>query len=166
MSNRKNTIILREFEKHFILLSFITVITALLLLVALIIGIVWLIDPVLLGENGLQQALYVGAAALVLLAITYYYTMRINHRVSGPIFVLMRNLERLGEGDLTTEMRLRHQDHLQEIIGSFNRNIGQLRSEIETIKAVASAIGSANKQDEIQPLLDKLNKKLSKIKTG
>lgn len=166
MPKRKNTIILREFEQHFILLSFMTVITALLLIVALIVGVVWLLDPDLLGEQGLQKALYVGSAALVLLALTYYYTMRINHRVSGPIFVLMRNLERLGEGDLTTEMRLRHQDHLQEITGSFNRNVGQLRSEIDTIKAVASAISSANNQQELQPLLDKLIKKLGLIKTS
>ncbi len=165
MPKRKNTIILREFEQHFILLSFMTVITALLLLVALIVGVVWLFDPAILGNNGLQKALYVGAAALVLFAFTYYYTMRINHRVSGPIFVLMRNLDRLGEGDLTTEMRLRHQDHLQEITGSFNRNIGQLRSEIQTLKTIAGAISSANNQKEIQPLLDKLTKKLNTIKT-
>lgn len=166
MSKRKSTIILKEFEQHFILLSFMTVVTALLLIVALAIGVVWLFDPAMLGENGLQKAIYVGAAALILLVITYYYTMRINHRVSGPIFVLMRNLDRLGERDLTTEMRLRHHDHLQEITSSFNHNVGQLRSEIDTIKALASAISSANKQQELQPLLDKLSNKLNMIKTS
>ena len=99
MPIRHNKIILKGFEQHFILLSFLTVMTALILLIALVIGIMWIVDPMLLGGASLEDTIYVAAAGFGLLAATYYYTLRIDHRVSGPVYVLMRNLDRLGEGD-------------------------------------------------------------------
>ena len=165
MQKRKNKVILKGFEQHFILLSFMTVVTALILMISLVIGVMWVIDPVLLGGASLEDTLFVGAGGFILLAATYYYTLRVNHRVSGPMFVLMRNLERMGDGDLTTEMRLRHQDHLKEISDSFNTNVAALRDQIQDVKLTAEAISASNKEDEIKPLVEKLVTDLAKIKT-
>lgn len=165
MKKRKKKVILKGFEQHFILLSFLTVITALILMISLVIGALWLIDPELLGGAGLEETLYVVAIGFILLAATYYYTLRIEHRVSGPIFVLMRNLERMGDGDLTSEMRLRHQDHLQEISASFNRNVAALRDQLQDVKLTAEAIDASSAHSEIKPLIEKLVTDLAKIKT-
>jgi methyl-accepting chemotaxis protein len=143
----------------------LTVITALMLMIALVMGAIWIIDPFLLGGASLTDTLYVGAMGFALLAVTYYYTLRVDHRVSGPIFVLMRNMDRLGEGDLTTEMRLRHQDHLQEISASFNRNVAALCEKVDAARLTAEAIRSAGPDVEIKPLMDKLLADLGKIKT-
>jgi methyl-accepting chemotaxis protein len=165
MSQRKNTVILKGFEQHFILLSFLTVVTALMLMVALVMGAIWVVDPRLLGAASLTDTLNVSALGFALLAVTYYYTLRVNHRVSGPVFVLMRNMDRLGEGDLTTEMRLRHQDHLQEISAAFNRNVAALCDKVDAARLTAEAISSAGPDVEIKPLVDKLLVDLDKIKT-
>lgn len=165
MKKRKNIVILKGFERHFILLSFLTVVTALILMIALIIGVMWLLDPLLLGSTSLQDAIYIGIIGFVLLAATYYYTLRVDHRVSGPIFVLMRNLERMREGDLTTEMRLRQQDHLQLISASFNKSVEGLREHIQQVKVTAEAIRATAKDPELLPLVDKLVADLSKLKT-
>ena len=165
MNKRKNKVILKGFEQHFILLSLLTVVTALILMIALGIGAIWMYDPLLLGTTGLQDAIYFGITGFILLAATYYYTLRVDHRVSGPVFVLMRNLERVGEGDLTTEMRLRQQDHLQGISAGFNRSVGSLRDRIQQIKMTAEAIRTTGKSDEAGPLVEKLIADLDKIKT-
>jgi len=165
MNKRKNKVVLKGFEQHFILLSFLTVVTALILMVALIIGVMWLVDPLLLGGTSLQDAVYVGIVGFVLLAATYYYTLRVDHRVSGPVFVLMRNLDRVGEGDLTTEMRLRQQDHLQEISATFNRSVAALRDQVQQAKLTAEAIRTTAQDAEIKPLADKLIAELDRIKT-
>lgn len=165
MPNRRNKVILKGHEQHFILLSFLTVMTALILLIGLVTGVMWIIDPMMLGGASLGDTIYVGAAGLGLLAATYYYTLRIDHRVSGPVFVLMRNMDRLGEGDLTTVMRLRQQDHLKEISDSFNRNVDLLRGRIENIKNTARAIQSSNGKADLNPLLGKLLEDLDKLKT-
>ena len=163
MKVRHNKVILRGFEQHFIFLSFITVITGLLLMLALIAGALWLIDPVLLGGVTPQQALYIAAAGFALLALIYY-TIRINHRVAGPVFVLMRNLERLGEGDLSTEMRLRQQDHLKEIADSFNRNVGSLRKQIQDVKECVHALQHASGVEEIRMLTERLQSLTDRIR--
>jgi len=164
MKVRHNKVILRGFEQHFIFLSFITVITGLLLMLALIAGALWLIDPVLLGGVTPQQALYIAAAGFALLALIYYYTIRINHRVAGPVFVLLRNLERLGEGDLSTEMRLRQQDHLKEIADSFNRNVGSLRKQIKDVKECVHALQHASGVEEIRMLTERLQSLTDRIR--
>jgi len=162
---RQNKLILRDFQQHFILISFLTVITAIILLMSLILGALWLFDPAMLGDTTLEELFYVAGLGFVLLALTYYYTIRIEHRVSGPVFVLMRNLECLGEGDLTTEMKLRQQDHLQGIAESLNRNMSSMRQKMRGIKNTANMIEQTNESDAIQSLLKQLQRELDAFKT-
>lgn len=162
---RYNRIILKSFAQHFILLSFLTVVTALVLIIFLIIGVIWLIDPMLLGDASLEDSLYVGVIGFSLLAVTYYYTLKVDHRVSGPVFVLMRNLDRMGEGDLTTEMRLRQQDHLQEISDSFNKNMGQVRERVSKVKNITMALEDTELDAQALSLLEQLKTELDGLKT-
>jgi len=156
---RHNKMILKGFEQHFILLSFLTVVTALVLMIAAVIGIMWLVDPVLLGGATLEDTLYVSALGFGLLAATYYYTLRVDHRVSGPVFVLLRNLDRMGTGDLTAEMRLRQQDHLKEISDSYNLNIKSLCEQVQSIKALARQLQDedGDNKEIVARLLDQLD---------
>lgn len=165
MSVRQNKLIMKDFEQHFILLSFMTVITALVLITALVVGVLWLVDPMLLGNATLEDALYTGVAGVAIMAATYYYTLRINHRVAGPVMVLMRNLDRLGEGDLCGEMRLRHQDHLKEVVASFNSNVSKLRESIGVVKESAMALKGQGKNEDVNQAIEKLCNELEKLKT-
>jgi len=162
---RQNKLVLRDFQQHFILISFLAVITAIILLMSLIMGVLWLVDPAMLGGTSLEELFYVSGLGFIILALTYYYSIRIEHRVSGPVFVLMRNLESLGEGDLTTEMKLRQQDHLQGIAESLNRNVGSVRSKVFSIKNTVDMIEQTNENDAIQPLIKQLQRELSAFKT-
>jgi methyl-accepting chemotaxis protein len=166
MKVRQNKLILKGFEQHFILLSFMTVITALILLTALVTGMLWLIDPMLIGNATLEEAAYMGVIGVAIMAVTYYYTMRINHRVAGPVMVLMRNLDRLGEGDLTTEMRLRHHDHLKEVVESFNSNVSNLREAIRQIKNTANALKESPDPETAKKMIEQLCDDLEKLKTS
>jgi len=165
MSIRHNKIILKGFEQHFILLSFLTVVTVLAILVFLIAGSVWLIDPLMFGGISLEDTLYIGSVGFGLLAVTYYYTLKVEHRVSGPIFVLMRNLERMGEGDLTSEMRLRQQDHLQEISDSFNKNLVLMCNRVGKVKGIVNTLNEMEVDEQTRSLLDQLNLELGSLKT-
>ncbi len=164
MNQRKKKVLLKGFEQHFALLSFLTVIAILMLMIALVMGLMWMIDPNWVRQADFNDILYVGALGFALLVLTYFYSIRIDRRVSGPMFVLKRNLDRIGDGDLTTEMRLRQQDHLQEISASFNSNIAALRDKVDAVRASAEAISSVATDGEIKPLVDKLMTDLDKIK--
>ena len=140
-------------------------ITAIVLLMSLVMGALWLLDPAMLGGTTLEELFYIAGLGFILLALTYFYTIRIEHRISGPIFVLMRNLESLGEGDLTTEMKLRQQDHLQGIAESLNRNVDSVCKKMDQIKNTVNMIEKTNDNEAIKPLLKQLQRELSAFKT-
>ena len=96
-----------------------------------------------------------------------------SHRIAGPIFNLGRVLRNVAEGDLSSRIRFRKRDFLQEIAGDGNMALDFLRQEIgemqknsaELVNRLEGAQGSGDNpgsQDEVlieaRALRDRLGK--------
>lgn len=58
----------------------------------------------------------------------------ISHRVAGPVYRIKKDLDSVIAGDLSTCIRLRRGDDLQELADKFNQMIGDMRLLVATLK--------------------------------
>jgi len=90
-----------------------------------------------------------GAVAIVLFVAGIF----LSHRMTGPLYALMREMKKLREGDLSAHLALRKRDEFKELKAPFNRWVeyfrkvnqkdieqitiisGELKSLIETLKS-------------------------------
>lgn len=111
-------------------------------------------------EMLLPWILIVNAIGLVVvLVLAVFFT----HKISGPTFHIVKDLGRLGDGDLTVRIKLRRRDRLVEIADAFNESAGKLQQiTIEVKKQAENLLADGTKTDsEIQ----KLRESLDKLKT-
>ncbi|BCL61178.1 hypothetical protein DGMP_18710 [Desulfomarina profundi] len=92
----------------------------------------------------------VGIVALLL-------TLVISHKIAGPMFRFEKDLEDISQGDLRKEVRIRNGDqftgvaqNLNEMVGSLNRRLSDVRLQLEKISENAAA------QNVPQAFLDEL----------
>jgi nitrogen fixation/metabolism regulation signal transduction histidine kinase len=65
---------------------------------------------------------------LVLVSIaTIVVTLFVSHKVAGPLYRLKKAMHDLGEGDLSTEIKLREFDQLKDIAVAFNSMVQKLK---------------------------------------
>ena len=75
--------------------------------------------------------------AVVLVAVglaTIWLTLVISHKLSGPLYRFKKAMLALGEGDLSTEFKIRNNDQLKELADGLNIMIKKLREEIGVLK--------------------------------
>jgi methyl-accepting chemotaxis protein len=64
-----------------------------------------------------------GAYVLVSVAVVVRQATLFSNRIAGPVWRLVRSMQRVREGDLTFRVTLRRGDHLEELVVEFNRLI-------------------------------------------
>lgn len=67
--------------------------------------------------------------------VLVFITLKLSHRVAGPLVNLEKSFGRVGEGDLTTRVQLRPRDELKDIRDAFNAMMGQLNSHVAADRA-------------------------------
>lgn len=82
--------------------------------------------PSLIGTV-LVSTVIVGLAAILL-------SLRISHKIAGPLYRFKKELDTIESGDLRNEFRIRKWDELQDVAASLNRTIQKLRSSIKAAK--------------------------------
>lgn len=132
MKRRERIIINRTFQWRMIAL-----VTGMLLALCLLLGsFAWfqyqIIQQALAGSPGLLDSInnhifyYVGVTAvscLLVLTLTVLLTIRITHRVVGPVNRLRDELELMQKKDEVSVLAVRDDDELQDLVKAINRVI-------------------------------------------
>lgn len=78
---------------------------------------------------------------------TIFITLRVSHKIAGPLYRFKKVLEALGMGDFSSNFKIRHLDQLQDLADEFNAMITKTRAELKTLKD--SFISLKDKLDNI-----------------
>jgi len=138
-AKRRKYFIDSKFQGDFIVKVAVVLSSALLLLVGVVIyaskdaSAVRLVDGRVLAEGGfgfILPALLTTfiAVFLVSLIMVSYISLRTSHRISGPLYRLIQEINAVAEGDFTRSFRIRGNDQLQElsrVLGAMNASLKQ-----------------------------------------
>jgi methyl-accepting chemotaxis protein len=94
-------------------------------------------------------------------------TLLVSHKLAGPLFRFQKELNLIGEGDLTQAVRLREKDQITPMAESLNQMRINLQEKVLSIKKeVEKIIESASGQDVSEELVDQLNHLNQKIESN
>ena len=78
--------------------------------------------------------------ALVCAVIVVLSSVRLSHRIAGPLVRYKRNLRLLAEGRLPEPLRTRPNDHLKEEVACLNAAVGGIRTRVDAIRAAEARL--------------------------
>jgi methyl-accepting chemotaxis protein len=147
MDNRRSTIVInKKFQYQYSLL-----IAAMAVLMINGFIIVRLLFP---GEQPLtlttSMTLGLAAVELMLLGLIWYGSLVASHRIAGPVYVFAREISKLGDGDLTANIRLRDKDMFQPEAEKMNASIKALNTRLNAIKRLCDQLQQAQGSDKDQ----------------
>ena len=145
MDNRRRTIVInKKFQYQYSLL-----IAALAVLLINGFIIIRMLFP---GEQALAltTATTLGLAAVefMLLGLIWYGSLVASHRIAGPVYVFTREIGKLGEGDLTVNIRLRDKDMFQPEAEKMNASIKALSARLVTIRNLCDQLQQEQGSDQ------------------
>jgi methyl-accepting chemotaxis protein len=162
MDNRRTKIVInKKFQYQH---SLLIVAVAVLLVNAFI--IVRMLFP---GDQPLDlttpTALGVAAAELLLIGAIWYGCLKASHRIAGPVFVIEREVAKLGAGDLNASIMLRDKDMFRAEAQTMNESFDALRARVVTIKAICDQLETAIASgSDVAPLVAKLTSEMSQFR--
>jgi methyl-accepting chemotaxis protein len=123
------------------------------------------------GENPLvfDSVSAVGLAAIEISMVVgvWYVSLRTSHKIVGPLYVISREVAKLGRGDFSANIVLRRKDMFQELAAEMNSSFAQLRQKMESLNDIARQLETSDGQGEnVQGLLKKLQKEISNLNNG
>ncbi len=65
---------------------------------------------------------------------TIFVTLRVSHKIAGPLYRFKKVMEALGMGDFSNNFKIRRLDQLQDLADEFNAMITKTRAELKTLK--------------------------------
>ena len=113
----------------------------------------------------LPAVLYTNLITLILITVgTIVVTLFISHKIAGPLFRFEKELKRIAEGDLTTNIRLREKDQISDVAESLNRAVSALREKILIIQSdVEHLLESPSEQSKSEAVVEGLKQLHHKI---
>jgi methyl-accepting chemotaxis protein len=118
-----------------------------------------------------NEMLLVILASVVVLGGVFVMTIIETHRTAGAAFNIARQLNRIADGNLDVELRLRKGDNLQEIQAPFNAMVAALRDqatdEVTSLERLAGHVdgfgnleGAPGVASELRRLVEKKRQRL------
>jgi methyl-accepting chemotaxis protein len=163
MANRRHSIVINKpFQYQYsILVVALTVITVNLFV---IIKMFYPSDQPLVMD--MTSALGLAAIEGLLIAGVWYGSLKASHKIAGPIYVFVREVTKLGEGDFTANIDLRQKDMLQDVAADMNNSFAALRAKIVTLKDISRQLDEAQSQGgDTRELVSDLKAELSQLTT-
>ncbi len=160
MDNRRSTVVINnQFQYQYALL---TVIAAVLLVNSFLIISVFL-------PNSQGYSLSTGDTVLivclemVLIVGVWWGSLFASHKIAGPVYVMVRQIEKLAEGDLTARVRLRRKDAFQVEAVAINQCIEELQNHLHEVSNLARELEQQGPHsgENREALIKQLNQKLA-----
>ena len=112
---------------------------------------------------------YFWPSVLFVLIAILLDSLRVSHRIAGPLFRFNRTFEAIGKGELPATMRIRKGDYLVEEAEAINRMLGGLRENVRAIQETHAVLretlsgwaeagkesSSAEMEDRLKDLVEK-----------
>ena len=115
------------------------------------------------AEAMLPAIITTNLISLALIIITtIIVTLYISHKIAGPIFRLENELQRIGQGDLTTTVSLRNNDQMVAFVQRVNEMTAQLNRRVTAVKQQAQNIAIAAAEAEACEEVDRQAKQLDR----
>lgn len=162
MNNRRSRIVINgRFQYQYALLAA----SASVLLVNLFI----IIDALLPGSQGFslstKHTYYIAALEVLLILGVWWGSLLSSHKIAGPVYVIVRQMEKLAEGDLTARVKLRKNDMFRFEAVAINQCIEELQAHLSEVKNIAQALADTNGEhdENSRALVTQLNQKIASL---
>lgn len=134
MDNRRSTVVINsQFQYQYALLT----VTATVVLVNAFL----IISACLPGSQGFSlstgNTILIACLELVLIGGVWWGCLFASHKIAGPVYVMVRQMEKLAEGDLTARVRLRRKDAFQVEAVAINQCIEELQGHLLEVSDLA-----------------------------
>ena len=118
------------------------------------------------AEAMLPAIIITNLISLALIVVTtIIVTLYISHKIAGPIFRLEKEIQRIGQGDLSTVITLRDKDQMVDVVQRVNEMTTGLHRRVAEIKRQAESIArSASHPDtsgDVAEQAEQLNRYVS-----
>ena len=160
MDNRRSTVVINsQFQYQYALL---TAIAAVLMVNAFLI-----ISACLPGSQGYSlstgNTVLIACLEVVLIVGVWWGSLFASHKIAGPVYVMVRQMEKIAEGDLTARVRLRRKDAFQVEAVVINQCIEELQTHLLEVSDIAREIEQQDSQsnENRDALIKQLNQKLA-----
>ncbi len=112
-------------------------------------------------------AVTAGLAEICCVIIVFFLTLKLSHRIAGPLYQVNRNLKRIGEGDLTTRAQFRKNDHFHDLGAQLTQTTEQLGERLRQLKETTETLVSQLGDDSIAAkTVQRLRTQLGEFNTG
>jgi len=107
----------------------------------------------------LPSLLYINIFTLVVITLaTVVAVLFISHKIAGPMFRFEKELEEIGQGDLTKKIHLRKKDQITDMAESLNRMTASLHDKVHAIQTEVERLSqAASKEGGPAGLIEGLN---------
>ena len=103
---------------------------------------------------------------LIGLIIVVFLAVIFTHRIAGPAYHLIQDMQKIGDGDLTVITSFRKRDRLKMLGQAMTNAIARLRTSIIDIKSRISDLSElAEDQPKIKHKIEEISKSLDKLRT-
>ena len=163
-NRRQQYVVDKRFQYRF---AVIAVSATIILINAAVVSMLVFFQPYLVDGAPWPLIFTLAIVEAVVLVGVLHLSIRGSHSIAGPMLVLKRNFEIIGQGDFTQETRLRESDHFQDVGAALNNACANLRQYLNEIKTTAKAL-HADIPDDHPAKAEALEllRKLDKLNTG
>lgn len=84
---------------------------------------------------------------IIVSLVTIMVALLASHKIAGPLYRFKKVIEKLGEGDFSSDFKIRKMDQLQDIAEMFNKSIGKTRQQFNALKL--NSLSFKKKLDDI-----------------
>ncbi|TGD73915.1 hypothetical protein E4634_07170 [Mangrovimicrobium sediminis] len=161
MENRRRNYLINKPFQHRYAVTLVTL-TVLLCNAFILYGMLFAGRDALLVQG--YDFLIVGLVELALVLGVWFTSIRASHRIAGPMYVITRELECVGEGELSKRIHLRDTDMFHAEAQRINQSLDALDSRVRAVQVAArelrvaqqTGVDTAARLEELLSLLDGL----------
>ena len=135
MTTKRNQVIIKnEFQQRLI--------QSTLLITLITLNVIIIVASILDEMFGSREALFnvfntsVAAMEVIAVVIVYFIGRKISFHIAGPVYAIERTLNKMNDGDLAQQLKLRPSDHFVEVSDSINELLVNYRDRISVAQQI------------------------------